>query len=70
MQDNVQFDDATIEPIARKLWEERGEPIGTPEEDWYRAVEKLRTEAGAGAQLSAASRTRPQGTDRTARQTA
>jgi Protein of unknown function (DUF2934) len=26
-----------IELIAYRLWEERGRPHGSPEEDWYRA---------------------------------
>ena len=26
-----------IEELAHALWEERGCPIGSPEEDWFRA---------------------------------
>ena len=36
------------EDVARRaysLWEERGKPFGSPEEDWYKAKEELR--AGA-----------------------
>ena len=25
------------------LWEGRGKPLGSPEEDWYQATEELRT---------------------------
>jgi hypothetical protein len=29
---------------AHGLWEERGCPIGSPEEDWFRAEEEIRSE--------------------------
>jgi hypothetical protein len=29
---------------ACRLWEERGCPIGSPEEDWFRADEEIRSE--------------------------
>ena len=29
---------------AHRLWEERGCPIGSPEEDWFRAEEEIRSE--------------------------
>jgi len=29
---------------AHRLWEERGCPIGSPEEDWFRANEEIRSE--------------------------
>ena len=29
---------------AHRLWEERGCPIGSPEEDWFRAEEEIRRE--------------------------
>ena len=32
-----------IAALAYRLWQERGCPIGTPEEDWYRAEELLAT---------------------------
>ena len=35
----------TDEEIARRaynLWENRGKPMGSPEEDWHRATEELR----------------------------
>jgi hypothetical protein len=29
---------------AHRIWEERGCPIGSPEEDWFRAEEEIRSE--------------------------
>ena len=29
---------------AHHFWEERGSPIGSPEEDWFRAEEQIRSE--------------------------
>ena len=31
-----------IEKLAYRLWEERGGPLGSPDDDWFRAEEKLR----------------------------
>lgn len=31
-----------IAKLAYHLWEERGEPLGTPDDDWLRAEELLR----------------------------
>ena len=31
-----------IECLAHQYWLERGSPIGTPEEDWFRAEEEIR----------------------------
>ena len=30
-----------IEKLAYRLWEERGGPLGSPDEDWYRAEQEL-----------------------------
>ena len=30
-----------VEKLAYQLWEERGEPIGSPDDDWFRAEEEL-----------------------------
>jgi hypothetical protein len=38
-------DHASTERLAYRLWEERGRPYGSPEEDWFRAQEELRREA-------------------------
>jgi hypothetical protein len=32
---------------AHRIWEERGSPIGSPEEDWFRAEEEIRREQAA-----------------------
>jgi hypothetical protein len=47
---SVDIDDPSIsnEDVARRaysLWEERGRPFGSPEEDWYKAKEELRASA-------------------------
>jgi hypothetical protein len=31
-----------IEELAYQLWQERGCPEGSPDEDWFRAEEELR----------------------------
>ena len=31
-----------IERLAYWLWQQRGKPVGSPEEDWFRAEEVLR----------------------------
>jgi hypothetical protein len=37
--------DEEIAVKAYELWESRGRPIGSPEEDWHNALEHLRTGA-------------------------
>jgi hypothetical protein len=39
------FGHAEIEVLAYELWQARGCPEGSPEEDWYRAAEQLRARA-------------------------
>ena len=39
------FGHAEIEALAYELWEARGCPHGSPEEDWFRAAEQLRSRA-------------------------
>ncbi|HEX3878515.1 MAG TPA: DUF2934 domain-containing protein [Bryobacteraceae bacterium] len=34
-----------IVALAHQLWEERGRPEGSPDEDWHEAVRRLRTRA-------------------------
>lgn len=34
-----------IAALAEELWRGRGCPVGTPDEDWFRAVEELRSRA-------------------------
>lgn len=36
-----------IADLARALWEARGSPEGSPEDDWYRAEEQLKARAQA-----------------------
>jgi hypothetical protein len=40
----VTFGHAEIAALAHQLWEERGRPEGSPEEDWHRAVVRLRSQ--------------------------
>jgi hypothetical protein len=37
---------AQVEKLAYQLWEERGRPSGSPEEDWFRAEAELRHHFG------------------------
>src|SRR5277367_4608150 len=39
------FGYAEIEALAYELWEARGRPDGSPEEDWFQAAEQLRSRA-------------------------
>lgn len=40
----VTFGHAEIAALAHQLWEERGRPEGSPEEDWHQAVVRLRSQ--------------------------
>ena len=35
-----------IEKLAYQFWEERGRPLGSSEEDWFRAERELQHELG------------------------
>ena len=37
---------AQIEKLAYQFWEERGRPLGSSEEDWFRAERELRHHFG------------------------
>jgi len=37
------FDEQDIAALAYELWQARGCPIGSPEEDWFGAVEQLQS---------------------------
>jgi hypothetical protein len=37
-----------IAGVAYTLWESRGCPIGSPEEDWFKAEQELASKAGPG----------------------
>ena len=39
------FGHAEIAARAYELWQERGSPEGSPEEDWFRAAQQLRSHA-------------------------
>jgi hypothetical protein len=39
------FGHADIAALAHELWQARGCPDGSPDEDWYRAAEELRARA-------------------------
>ena len=39
--------DAQIATLAYRLWQERGCPIGSPEEDWFQAESELRSRESA-----------------------
>jgi len=40
-----------LEMLAYQYWQERGSPIGSPEEDWFRAEAELRRQAEAATRL-------------------
>jgi hypothetical protein len=44
---NQELDQARIEHVAYEFWVQRGRPIGSPEEDWFRAEQRLRREGPA-----------------------
>jgi hypothetical protein len=37
--------------LAYRLWEERGRPIGSPEEDWFRAICQIKHDRTPGSVL-------------------
>ena len=39
---SVEVDESGIAALAYELWQERGCPIGSPEEDWFRAEQELK----------------------------
>lgn len=41
---------AYIETLAYQFWEERGRPLGSAEEDWFRAERELRHHLGLSSQ--------------------
>jgi hypothetical protein len=42
--DEENVDHRAIEQLAYRLWQERGSPTGSPNEDWYRAEQELNQE--------------------------
>ena len=39
---SVEVNESGIAALAYELWRERGCPIGSPDEDWFRAEQKLK----------------------------
>jgi Protein of unknown function (DUF2934) len=37
---------------AYRLWQERGSPIGSPEDDWFRAEQEIRSEEAPPAETA------------------
>ena len=42
---------AQVEKLSYQFWEERGRPLGSPEEDWFRAERELRHHFGPSFSL-------------------
>lgn len=43
--------DAELEALAYEYWQKRGSPIGSPDEDWFRAEEELNRRDEAASRL-------------------
>lgn len=52
-QANNQDEREEITRLAHQFWIQRGCPIGTPEEDWFRAEAELRSRASKRRQTAA-----------------
>ncbi|MBX3381431.1 MAG: DUF2934 domain-containing protein [Phycisphaeraceae bacterium] len=44
VMDCENMDRLRVERLAYFLWQQRGSPVGSPEEDWLRAEEQLRVD--------------------------
>jgi hypothetical protein len=44
---NNQADHNQVERLAYELWQQRGSPLGSPEEDWFHAESHLGREGSA-----------------------
>jgi len=40
-----------LELLAYEYWQERGSPVGSPDEDWFRAEKELQRRDDAAARL-------------------
>ncbi len=56
MQTSAVYSRHDTEVLAFQLWQQRGEPWGTPEVDWFQAEEKLKA-TGAEPALSTVAKT-------------
>ena len=43
--EHQEVDQSKLDQVAYDFWLQRGCPMGSPEEDWFRAEQKLRREA-------------------------
>ena len=43
-----QLEAREVQHIAYRLWQERGSPIGSPDEDWFRALAEHRRWGASG----------------------
>ena len=50
--ENQELDQTRIESVAYEFWVQRGCPIGSPEEDWFHAEQRLRREGPADEALA------------------
>ena len=57
MQDLATARHEEIENLAYRLWEKRGRPLGSPEEDWFRAEREFVERSGSPPQLPLSSLT-------------
>jgi len=51
--DDKDVDQRRIEPVAYHFWLERGRPLGSPDEDWFRAEQELRVPDGEAPAVTA-----------------
>jgi hypothetical protein len=48
----VSISNSDIAALAYKLWQERGCPEGSPDEDWYEAQRKLQSQTDSEAAVA------------------
>jgi hypothetical protein len=44
-------DGSAVELLAYQIWQDRGSPIGSVEDDWFQAENELRTRAGQAREV-------------------
>ena len=57
MHDLSNAEHKQIESLAYRLWEKRGRPLGSPDEDWYRAEREFVERSNSPPQLPLSSLT-------------
>jgi hypothetical protein len=50
---NEAADQFHVQRLAYQLWQKRGSPLGSPDEDWFHAEKELREERVEGLVVSA-----------------